>query len=232
MLLKPDVSRLSRSRFDRDGNSSPPFPKISGFLGNQEAAYNLNETKAQNPEKGGMMEMRFKAPFVTIALFFLLTGDVAVVLPYIDLKPGSALSTNATIPLTPGPLLDDFTAGEGVNVWRGATYTISSDPAVPPPADAVCNASFTNDSAIVYGSAGKSLQLTYNVSRANSYAGYVSNLGGASTASYNYLSFWVKGAAGGEFFKITLSSNSADANRNKASVYITDYLQGGVTTSW
>ncbi len=84
----------------------------------------------------------------------------------------------------------------------------------------------------VYGRVGYSLKLTYNVSPIDSFSGYWSKLEGADLSEYKYISFWIKGAAGGEYLKVEFKNNSADSNQNKAWVYIDDYLEGGVTTEW
>jgi hypothetical protein len=176
------------------------------------------------------MRRYLKVLCYVLAVVILTAAAMHVSFAYTEDRTAS-VGASGDVLLTPGSLLDDFRKGVGSNVWGGTTYTISSAGS-PPPADAICSVSYVTNPAIVYGRGGKSLQLTYNVTLSGSYAGYLSNLSGVDLSSYNYLTFWVKGATGGEFFKITLSNNSADNNRNKASIYITDYLQGGVTTTW
>jgi len=126
-------------------------------------------------------------------------------------------------PIILGPVLDDFNDGGNLNNWghgtgsfvsTGSASCVDSRDAGSPEEGAFC------------------LKLDYNVSTPASYAGYFSQLGGKDLSSYTSISFWVKGTVGGEFFKIELKNNSADSNRNRAAVYITDYLDGGVTTSW
>ena len=112
--------------------------------------------------------------------------------------------------ITPGPLLDDFRYAAPSNVWNCPTGTFSSASS-PMPADAFCTASYTNDPAITYGGTGNSLQLAYNVTRSASYAGYYSKMDTGNLTSptaYTVISFQVKGAAGGEFFKIQLKNTS------------------------
>ena len=144
----------------------------------------------------------------------------------------STVSSSATKPVTPGALLDNFNSARSVNAWGVSTSVFSSQS--PATANAICTPSYTNNSAIAYGGAGYSLKLDYNVDLAKSYVGYSSQLGSVNLSPYNFttISFWVKGAAGGEFFKIELNTNGTDANRNHAAVYITNFLDGGVTTSW
>ncbi len=143
----------------------------------------------------------------------------------------ASVSAAGTKAIVPGDLLDDFRYAAPVNVWNARTGTFSSSATFPPPSNAICTATYESNPAITFGGSGYSLKLNYNVSAANSFSGYYSYLGSASVLDYKVLSFWVKGAAGGEFFKIQLKNTSAGI-RNTAAVYITDYLDGGVTTGW
>lgn len=150
----------------------------------------------------------------------------------------------ATKPLTPDLLLDDFRYAAPVNLWSVSTGTFSSSSLVPPPANAICVATYISDSNAY---SGYSLKLNYDVTAAASYAGYFSQMGGGSLTSLGTssvtctaISFYVKGAVGGEFFKVQLKNASTTLYtdpsttyyRNSASVYITDYLTGGVTNGW
>lgn len=153
-----------------------------------------------------------------------------------------SIAGEATVPLTPGPLLDDFSRGIALNTWRAVTSTFGSEPSASEPLqpEGFCDAGYTSNSSITFGGTGYSLELEYDVSNSygegasylGSFAGYSSKLGGADLSTYKYLSFWVKGAVGGEYFKIELKNNVANDNRNHAAVYVTDYLDGGVTTAW
>lgn len=122
-----------------------------------------------------------------------------------------------------GPVLDDFNDGGKLNNWgyntgsfasTGVASCVESRDPTSPQEGPFC------------------LKLDYDVSASASYAGYWSLLGGENLSGYTSISFWVKGTAGGEFFKVELKNNSADPNRKRAAVYVTDYLDGGVTTSW
>lgn len=176
---------------------------------------------------------------VLIVSLFVI-ASISIVYAYTELSTTSAIRAEAQVPFTPQALLDDFRYAAPVNIWGTLTGTFSSSPAIPPPANAICAASYTNVPAIAYGGAGYSLKLDYNVSAVNSYAGYYSLLGSASLTGYNAVSFYVRGAAGGEFFKVSLKNvsgaqyldGSVHYYRNEASLYITDYLDGGVTTTW
>lgn len=147
----------------------------------------------------------------------------------------------ATKSATPGPLLDDFRYAAPLNLWSVGTGTFSSSLLVPPPANAICTASYINDSNAY---SGYSMKLDYNATAANSFVGYYSRLAAQPLTAYTAISFWVKGAVGGEFFKIQFKNTSTTPysfaegtdtyyySRNEAAVYITDYLDGGVTTTW
>ncbi|HUW23458.1 MAG TPA: carbohydrate binding domain-containing protein [bacterium] len=123
---------------------------------------------------------------------------------------------------TAGPVLDDFNDGNSRNNWwhetgsfsDGGASCVDSRDATSPQEGLFC------------------LKLDYDVSASASYAGYWSLLGGEDLGGYTTISFWVKGTVGGEYFKVELKNNSTDDDRNRAAVYVTDYLDGGVTTSW
>ncbi|MFH1540795.1 MAG: glucoamylase family protein [Elusimicrobiota bacterium] len=87
-------------------------------------------------------------------------------------------------------------------------------------------------STVAVGGSGCSLQINYNVSANESYSGYWTRFHHTNPrdlSDYKYLSFYVKGGVGGEFFKIELSTG---AGGWKSRIYINDYLDGGVTTQW
>lgn len=181
------------------------------------------------------MTMKIKIWFVILVIIPMFGGETAEAATAI-IDDTVVVDATGVVPLTPGPLLDDFRYAAGINVWRDVTGTFSKY-ATPPP-DAICTISYTDDTPPF----GHSLQLDYDVTRPESFSGYFSKLGGASLGAYTTISFWVKGASGGEYFKIELKNNSTtkywDSTegthyyRNSAAVYITDYLDGGVTTSW
>lgn len=173
-----------------------------------------------------------------LAVFILVAGSISIVNAYTVLDTAAAIRAEGQIPFTPQALLDNFNAGVVTNAWNCATEAFSKSGTT-----ASCTVSYPNNPAIVYGGTGRSLQLDYNVADTNSYAGYFSQLGGGSLTSpvaYTAISFYVRGAVGGEFFKIQLKNSSATLYplgatsyyRNTAAVYITDYLDGGVTTAW
>lgn len=184
---------------------------------------------------------------ILLILVMMISGKTSTGVAYTELDGGPAnISGRGEVPLTVGPILDDFDNAQSLNKWNCSTGTFSSSTAVPPPANARCTASFGAD---ISGTGSKySLKLDYNVTATDSYAGYFSQMGGGNLTSptaYTAISFYVKGSAGGEFFKIQLKNTSTTSytfvdgsdtyyyNRNEAAVYITDYLDGGViSTDW
>lgn len=196
-----------------------------------------------------MRPKRIILPVLTVLC--LIVGGINIALAYNELNPASSITGRGTVSfLGPQALLDDFNGGTITNLWNGLTGTFSKSTAATIPDNEKCTATFTN-SSMAYGGTGHSLKLDYNVSQAASpsdgkptFAGYYSTLeghsGGTTLAGYTAISFYVKGAVGGEFFKIQLKNTSTtlypfgttNYYRNTAGVYITDYLDGGVTTDW
>ena len=120
-------------------------------------------------------------------------------------------------------VMDDFNDGKKPNNLSGGSGVFQND--------ATCSDSiYDGNPDNIYGRERYSLKLNYNVTNADSYSGYWSALNGIDLSSYHYISLWVKGEAGGEIFKIELKNNSA--SRNKAYVYLADYLAIGTTTDW
>lgn len=176
--------------------------------------------------------MRF--PVLILAVIIMI-GAGGAVSGYTPIGGGAArVETKGVIPLTPGAVLDDFNAASTKNLWNDLTEVFSSRSGTPPVATASCAASFTDDPATRYGSSGYSLKLDYNVTQSGSYSGYYSMLGGGGLGAYKSVSFRVKGNAGGELFKVEfkVNLNPEDAVKNHGAVYVTDYLDGGVTTDW
>lgn len=183
--------------------------------------------------------MRLVSNLVVIAMMVSGAGDAFA---YQQLSGAVSITSQATKTLTPSAVLDTFDTASTINGWGDVTGTFASQAGTPPVNTASCVASYTNDPAKRYGSSGYSLQLDYNVNNSGSYAGYSSKLGGGSLAPYNAISFWVKGAVGGEFFKVELKNYSTTSYwsaekattyyRNIAAAYITNYLDNGVTINW
>jgi len=154
-----------------------------------------------------------------LALFLSLSG-----IAFSQVDRSAQVSVNSIVeePIISGPVLDDFNDGGKLNNWgynTGSFYVtgascVDSRDAASPQEGQFC------------------LKLDHNVSTSGSYAGYFSQLGGKDLSAYTSISFWVKGTVGGELFKIELKNNSAVPGRNRAAVYVTDYLDGGVTTTW
>lgn len=110
------------------------------------------------------------------------------------------LMTQANLIPNVNAILDDFNSGNSLNKWLFSTGAGGSLSPL-----GTCSSVFTN----ISGTEGPySLKLNYNVSLANSYSFYFSQMGGQSISSYNALMFRVKGSTGGELFKIQLKSSA------------------------
>lgn len=171
-----------------------------------------------------------------LLVIIFLTHETAISLAYTTLDTPATVTGRGTVPLTQGAVLDDFATGSSLNKWNGTTGTYASTNAQGNPT-ATCTAT--------WNSAGQMIQVDYNVNQSGSYCGYYSQMGGGNLTTpttYSAISFYVKGKAGGEFFKVELknagttkywdATESTDYYRNTASVYISDFLPGGVTTTW
>lgn len=125
-------------------------------------------------------------------------------------------------------IVDDFDDGDDHNYWEGV---------MGPMQEVDGDGSMTRSFESVGAFAGESLKLTYDLTKASNWNGYFVLLHSDVTSSknlsgYKQLSFWVKGAVGGvEHLKIGLENRSATA-RNTASLYVNDYLDGGITNAW
>ncbi len=159
----------------------------------------------------------------TATVLSLLLWLCGIVFAQVDRTAEVSVNSVIEEPIIYGPVLDDFNDGGKLNNWgydtgsfvsTGAASCVDSRDAASPQEGSFC------------------LKLDYDVSLEESYAGYWSLLQGEDLSGYTSISLWVKGAAGGEYFKVELKNNSTDANRNRAAVYVTDYLDGGVTTAW
>ncbi len=176
---------------------------------------------------------------VSVAIVVSSSGDMGA---YQPVSGPVSLTSQGTIPLTPGPLLDDFSKGTSTNLWGCTTSTVTRSGT-----SASLTASYLSGVSVPLNATGRCLQLTYDVSDPGpagdpypgSWVAYVTSLGDASISDYKYLSFWVKGLTGGEYFKVELHHAYYDYtqpvgynNNYKAEIYVTDYLDGGVTTGW
>lgn len=72
------------------------------------------------------------------------------------------------------------------------------------------------------------LQLHYDTSAANSYAGYYTLLPHADLRAYNAVSFWIRGSAGGEKARLGLR----DEALNETKITLSEYLPYGITPTW
>ncbi len=164
--------------------------------------------------------------FIITVVMALAVGLSADIPAYQSVSGPASITSQGTIPINPGPTLDNFNQGIGVNLWNCITATFAKAGSA-----ANCAVNYPTSDAPV-ATPGKCLQLTYNVADSGTYAGYSSKLGPSNIAAYTAISFWVKGAVGGEFFKVELKNANTNVNTNHAAVYVTDYLDSGITTAW
>lgn len=181
------------------------------------------------------MTKRIEALILTVSVVCMLTCQPVAA---VTVTKQDGVSATASKLLTPGPLLDDFSKGTSVNLWGGATSVCAKSGTTASIAPSYLKGVAVPTTGSITPT-GTCLQLTYDVSATDSWAAYVTFLGNASISSYNYLSFWVKGSTGNELLKIELhhanydSSQAEGYNNNyKSAIYVTDYLDGIVSTSW
>lgn len=196
------------------------------------------------------MKARLLISVLTISM--VIVANITNVCAYMPVSGPSSMKGQGEVPFTPQALLDNFNAANGLNAWNCITGTFSKSTVIPTPSNEKCTASYVNTTGVAYE--GYSLKLDYDVSQTSSfdgkptYAGYYSIMkgpaGGGSLTGYTAVSFYVKGSAGNEFFKVQLKNSSVTGywsaeksthyQRNMSSVYVTDFLPAGnaITTSW
>lgn len=109
-------------------------------------------------------------------------------------------------------LVDDFVDTNPVNMLGGNPFLFGAE----------------SGGAITTHYDKESLKLVYDVSAPNSFAGYSTPLKHANLSSYSSVTFLIKGASGGEKVKVGLR----DSSGNEVKIPLSDYLSGGITTSW
>ncbi len=115
-------------------------------------------------------------------------------------------------------VMDDFDDGSVQNDFGGFTGSFRDG--------GTCTESlYSADISKVYGNAGASLKLVYDVSKRGSYSGYWSRLKEANLEPYRYLSFNVRGDIEKIAFKIELGDGSKRSKITSNTFFI-------VTTSW
>lgn len=123
--------------------------------------------------------------------------------------------------------IDHFNDGDDLNLCGGTNGTFAGGGAT---------LTRTYDSGVFHGASGRSARLDYNLPAPGGFGGFVLPLapggGTVNLASYKSLGFWVRGNGGLEHLKIELDNASADGARNRAAVYLGDYVDGGPTTQW
>ncbi|MBU4487925.1 MAG: hypothetical protein KKI13_02515 [Candidatus Omnitrophica bacterium] len=121
-------------------------------------------------------------------------------------------------------LIDDFNdGGTDPNNPGSATSTYVYG------TGSTCSRTYYNtDPDNVLGGLGYSMKIQYNISGSGAYGRFDCALNSIDARKYNAISFWVKGNAGGELFKVALKDNQL----HETKIMITDYLSKGVTTEW
>lgn len=130
-------------------------------------------------------------------------------------------------PIIPPELLDDFEDGNDTNLWNGINGAMDDFGVL----------TMTYDPANGYNGSVNAMALDYDVSVLDSWSGVFMTLSppepSADLTVYENLTLYVKGSVANIPFKIGLANTSAlSTGRNSAKVYINDYLDGGVTTSY
>jgi hypothetical protein len=75
---------------------------------------------------------------------------------------------------------------------------------------------------------GHVLKLSYDVSEEEAYSGYITSLNGLNLSDYQIITFWIKGANGGEAVLIGLRGEGDKEHKVK----VGNYLQTGITATW
>lgn len=126
-------------------------------------------------------------------------------------------------------LLDDFSRGVGPDNWGGRYLLFATT------GTAVITSGY--DSANAYGSTGYAYQINFNAPSSGDFCGVEAMLtngsSGRDISGYKYLSFMVKTTVTGAFsFKVEMKNGSSDAARKSSFIYVTDYIDGGVNSTW
>jgi hypothetical protein len=140
-------------------------------------------------------------------------------------------ATAVVVPALPpdADIVDDFNDGDDTDYWDGAMGAMEDG------VNSIVRSFATLDA---YSGSGRSLKLAYDFSTTtatwNGYFLNLNNLSGVTKdiSAYQQLNFWVRSEAlTGTHLKIGLE-NTSGAGRNKASLYVNDYLDGGITNVW
>jgi hypothetical protein len=160
---------------------------------------------------------------VSLIILSLLIVNSACFADYQVLRSSTvSVGGSFTPPETIGslPLIDDFNDGGTLNTLGGATGTFLS----------AGGSGTMNVSTVSVGTNNNAVKIDYTINNTSTFGGYYTKLQSSSFTPYGYLYLDVRGANGGEYFKIQLQTNTG--TYTQANLMITDVLGTTLTTSW
>ncbi|MBN1492745.1 MAG: hypothetical protein JW938_01210 [Candidatus Omnitrophica bacterium] len=164
-----------------------------------------------------------KKVLVATLLLFLMITQACYAIDY-EVIASSTVSVGGSFTPTETigglPLIDDFNDGGTLNNLGGATGTFLNSGG-----DGVMKVS-----TVSVGTNNYAAKIDYTIRNTSTFGGYYSKLQSNSFTPYGYLYFDVRGANGGEYFKIQLQTNTG--TYTQANLMITDVLGATLTTSW
>lgn len=164
--------------------------------------------------------------FKIIVMSLIIGLVLSVIITHAYGSTNYSINVQSYLPSRFNTILEDFNDLDTLNNW------LYSDLVGGDGGSGTCSLEVISSGAYEGVGCGK---LTYNTPTSDSFSWFVSSLGleNLELSNFNALSFWVKGAVGGEYFKIALTTKGGNTSgRSNGSIYINDFLDGPVTTSW
>ena len=129
--------------------------------------------------------------------------------------------------LNPQLIIDNFNDGDTTNELGGVVEYFADN-------DTGTIETYNADTANVFGGEGYSLKLDWDVTEEESWGGFWLDLEGGDSVgvdarSYHTLSFWIKGANGGEKFVVSMRGEDI---WQEGTIGIENYAPGGITNEW
>ncbi len=156
-------------------------------------------------------------------VFFILLFPAAAAASELEVINSSYIDAQAHVSFPNILLIDNFDDGTYTNLLGGNMGAFYAG-------GAKAGVNITSTESV----SGAGLSIAYDVTAADSFCGYWTKMRADETprdfSSFDVLSFYVRGKEGGELFKIQFSTGPGA--RQTSSVYINDFLDGGVTRSW